>query len=186
MRRTGFGERGGSTAGGRIVSEATRIFKGRPGGAKGVKEDQRQGKIREGILLANVEATKSMAGAHMRKVALLEDQNLMMLMLMSDADSNAIAKEYLRLRRQMKLRKLRKLMADEEDHDRDQLAEAAVVARAGEWEPGAGREGLPNQPDGVAKDQQADEHHQPDDQHQPHEHQAQGEHEHHQQDVEHH
>ena len=86
---------GGSAEGGSIAAEATRIFKGRPGGAKLAKKKQRQGKIREGMLFAHAEATKSMVAAHMRKVALLEDQNLLMLMSMPDADSDA--KEYLRL-----------------------------------------------------------------------------------------
>lgn len=117
------------------MGEPARIFKGRHGGAKLAKENQRQGKIREGLLFAYAEATKSMATTHMRKVALLEDQNLMMLMSMPDADLDA--KEYLRLRRHMELRKLRKLLADEEDRDRNHQAEPAAAAMDGEWEPGA-------------------------------------------------
>ena len=38
---SGFAERGGSTAGGRIMGEPARIFKGRHGGAKLAKENQR-------------------------------------------------------------------------------------------------------------------------------------------------
>ena len=108
-------EGGGSAEGGSVRAEGSRIFKGRPGGVKGAKEDQRQGKMRDGLLLAHAEATKSMAAAHMRKAAILEDQNLLMLMSMPDADEDA--KEYLRLRRQMELKKLRKLVAEEECRD---------------------------------------------------------------------
>jgi hypothetical protein len=136
---------GGSAKGGSIVAEAAQIFKWRPGGAKLTKEDQRQGEICEGLMFAHAEATKSMVAAHMRKVALLEDQNLLMLMSMPEADSDA--KEYLRLQRQMELRKLRKLLAEEEDRDRKFEA-----ANAGECSHGAKEEGLHSQRDANAED----------------------------------
>ena len=63
-------------------------------------------------MYAHAEATKDMAAVRMRKAALLEDQNLLMLMSMPDADSDA--KEYLRLRRQMELKKLRKFLGEKE------------------------------------------------------------------------
>jgi hypothetical protein len=85
-----------------VRAEASWIFKGRPGGVKAAKDDVRQGKIHEGLMLAHAEATRSMAAAHMRKAAILEDQNLLMLMSIPDADEDA--KEYLRLRRQMELK----------------------------------------------------------------------------------
>jgi hypothetical protein len=91
-------------------------------------------------MFAHAEATKSMAAAHMRKAALLEDQNLLMLMSMPDADSDA--KEYLHLRRQMELRKLRKLLAEEEDRDHKFTA-----VNAGECSHGAKGEGLHSQHD---------------------------------------
>jgi hypothetical protein len=85
-----------------------------------------------------------MAVTHMRKATLLKDQNLLMLMLMQDADSGA--KEYLRLRRQTELRKLRKLLAKEaEDRDRE-----FVVANAGQCSPNPEGEGLHSQRDGDA------------------------------------
>jgi hypothetical protein len=60
-------------------------FNVRPGGTKAAKEDQRQQKVREAALFAQAEATKTMAAAQMRKVALLEEQNLLMLMTMPDS-----------------------------------------------------------------------------------------------------
>ena len=79
----------GSAGGGSVRAEASRIFKGCPRGVKLAKEDQRQGKMCEGLLLAHAKATKSMATAHMRKAALLEDQKLLMLMSMLDANEDA-------------------------------------------------------------------------------------------------
>jgi hypothetical protein len=94
---------GGSVEGGGSTAESAQIFKRHPGGTKIAKEDQRQGKIRKGLMAACTEATKNMAAVHMQKVALLEDQNLLMLMLMPYVDSDA--KEYMCLQRQMELRK---------------------------------------------------------------------------------
>ena len=134
----------GLAKGGSVRAEASRVFKGRPGGVKLAKEDQRQGKIREGLLLAHVEATKSMAAAHMRKAALPKVQNLLMLMSMPDDDEDA--KEYLRLRRQTELKKLRKLVAEEEGREAEanavNLPHAATcpdadVSSPGAWSPGA-------------------------------------------------
>jgi hypothetical protein len=110
---------------------------------KAAKDDVRQGKIHEGLMLAHAEATRSMAAAHMRKAAILEDHNLLMLMSMPDADEDA--KEYLRLRRQMELKKLRKLVAEEECRDAEANPVIAVNAAnadvpvdvAGAWSPGA-------------------------------------------------
>jgi hypothetical protein len=67
-----------------------------------------------------------------------------MLMSMSDADEDA--KEYLRLRRQMELKKLRKLVAEEEGRDAEANAVNVVnaanvpyvpVSSPGAWSPGA-------------------------------------------------
>jgi hypothetical protein len=133
-------EGGGSAEGGRVRAEASRIFKGRPGGVKAAKDDVKQGKIHEGLMLAHAEATRSMAATHMRKAAILEDHNLLMLMSMPDADEDA--KEYLRLRRQMELKKLRKLVAEEECRDAEANPVNAAnvdvpVSSLGAWSPGA-------------------------------------------------
>ena len=122
----------------------TRVLKGRPRGVKLTKEDQRQGKIREGLLLAHAEATKNMVVTHMWKAALLEDHNLLMRMSMPDADEDA--DEYLRLRRQMELRKLRKLVAEEEGRKAEanavNLPHAAICPDAGVSSPGAWSPGV--------------------------------------------
>ena len=68
-------ERCGSAEGGSVRAEPLWVFKGHPRGVKLAKEDQQQGTIREGLLLAHAEATKSMVAAHMRKATLLEDHN---------------------------------------------------------------------------------------------------------------
>ena len=108
-----------------------------------------------------------MVAAHMRKAALLEDQNLLMLMSMPNADLDA--KEYMHLRRQMELRKHCKLMAEEEDCDRvvakeafdaEAVAANATVSSPGEWSLGAEGEGLHSQCDRDAEDHARDEHHQ--------------------------
>ena len=142
-------EGAGSAEGRSVAAKAERIFKGRPGGAKLAKEDRRQGKIREGLLFAHAEPTKSMAAAHMRKAALLEDQNLLMLMSMPDADLDA--KEYMRLRRQMDLRKLCKLVAEEENRDAEAATAIVVVvgvSSLGAWSPNAEGVGLQSLRDG--------------------------------------
>jgi hypothetical protein len=135
---------GGTGEGGSVRQESSQVFKGRPGGVKAAKDEVRQGKIHEGLMLAHAEATRSMAAAHMRKAAILEDQNLLMLMSMPDADEDA--KEYLRLRRKMELNKLRKLVAEEEGRDADATAvhnphaanvDDVPVRSPGDWSPGA-------------------------------------------------
>ena len=53
--------------------EEQRTFTKRPRGIKATKEDQRYTKVREVVLYVQGKATQTMAGAQMRKVALLED-----------------------------------------------------------------------------------------------------------------
>jgi hypothetical protein len=72
--------------------------------------------VREAALFAQAEATKTMAAAQMRKVALLEEQNLLMLMTMPDSQVTIPkAREFLQLRRTMELKKLRRVVAEEEE-----------------------------------------------------------------------
>lgn len=70
----------------------------RPGGTKAAREEARSTSAREGAIYAQADATKSMVAAQMKKVALLEDQNLLLLMTMPDDKiTTAEAKEYLAL-----------------------------------------------------------------------------------------
>ncbi|KAG0572950.1 hypothetical protein KC19_VG137000 [Ceratodon purpureus] len=90
---------GGSVEG--TTAVAARMYQGRPGGTKQAKEDQQFSKTRESLMFALAEATKNMAAAHKRKCSLLEDQNLLMLKSMPDAD--VVEREYLRLRKHEEL-----------------------------------------------------------------------------------
>lgn len=86
-----------------------------PGGGKAAKQDHMQHKMRDGALYAQAEATKSMAVVQMKKVFLMEDQNMLMLMTMPIEESvKEDTREYLRLRRVEELKKLRKTLLAEE------------------------------------------------------------------------
>jgi hypothetical protein len=76
------------------------VYNERHGGVKAAKQDNIQQKSRDGALYAQAEATRSMAAIQMKKVSLMEDQNMLLLMTMSLEDSaGEDAREYLRLRR---------------------------------------------------------------------------------------
>jgi hypothetical protein len=81
------------------VIENHKRFRSRPGGVKATKEVQYQGKLREAVMYAHVEAVKTMAAATMRKNGLLEDQNIVMLMTLPDSQVSVEAREYLRLKK---------------------------------------------------------------------------------------
>jgi hypothetical protein len=82
---------------------------------KAAKQDNMQQKMRDGALYAQAEATKSMAAVQMKKIALIEDQNMLLLMTMPIEESvGEDAREYLRLRRGEELKKLRKMLLAEE------------------------------------------------------------------------
>ena len=88
------------------------IYNERPGGVKSAKQDSMQQKVRDGALYAQAEATKSMAAVQMRKVALIEDQNMLLLMTMPIEESaGEDAREYMRLRRGEELKKLKKRLS---------------------------------------------------------------------------
>ena len=101
----------------------------RPGGSKAAREESRSNSAREGAIYAQADATRSMAAAQMKKTALLEDQNMLLLMTMPDDKiTTSEAREYLRLRRGDELKKLRRELAEEEDRERQ---DAAMVASEG-------------------------------------------------------
>ena len=92
-----------------------RLFRVWPGGTKIAKKNIAAAKAQEGAIYVEAQATKTMAEAHMKKVALLEEQNLLMLMTMPDDPMAASkAREYLVLRQIKELKKLQKRMAEEE------------------------------------------------------------------------
>jgi hypothetical protein len=73
-----------------------------------------------------------MAAAQMKKTALLEDQNMLLLMTMPDDKITTVeAREYLRLRRGDELKKLRRKLTDEEERERlDAASEATERGRS--------------------------------------------------------
>ena len=101
-----------------ISEGATRsqsVYNERPGGVKVAKQDNMQQKAREGALYTQADATRSMAAVQMKKVALIADQNMLLLMTMPIEESaGEDAREYLRLRRGEKLKKLKKRLSEEE------------------------------------------------------------------------
>ena len=95
----------------------------RPGGSKAAREELRSASAREVAIFAQADATRTMAAAQMKKAALLEDQNMLLLMTMpEDKITTAEAREYLRLRRGDELKKLRRKLAAEEDRERTDAA----------------------------------------------------------------
>jgi hypothetical protein len=76
------------------------VYDERPGGVKATKQDNIQQKMRDGALYAQAVATKNMTAIQMKKIALIEDQNMLLLMTMPIEESaGKDAREYLRLRR---------------------------------------------------------------------------------------
>jgi hypothetical protein len=88
----------------------------RPGGSKTAREEARSVSVREGAIYAQVDATMSMVAAQRKKATLLEDQNMLLLMTMSNDQITTVeVREYMRLRRGDELKKLRLKLAAKED-----------------------------------------------------------------------
>ena len=86
----------------------------------------------EGAIYAQADATRTMAAAQMKKAALLEDENMLLLMTMPDDKITTVeAREYLRLRRCDELKKLWRKLAHEEERERlDAASETAERSRS--------------------------------------------------------
>ena len=69
------------------VARSRSAYNERPGGVKAAKQDNIQQKSRDGAFYAQAEATRSMAAVQMKKIALMEDQNMLLLMTMPIKDS---------------------------------------------------------------------------------------------------
>ena len=96
-----------------------------PGGSKAAREEARSASVREGAIYAQADATNTMAATHMKNSALLEDQNMLMLMTMLDDKITTVeAREYLRLRRGDELKKLRQKPVAEEVQEHTNAARA--------------------------------------------------------------
>ena len=90
------------------------VYNDRPGGVKSTKQDSMQQKVRDGALYAQAEATKNMAAVQMRKMALLEDQNMLLMTMPIEESAGEDAREYMRLRRGEELKKLKKRLSAED------------------------------------------------------------------------
>jgi hypothetical protein len=122
-------------------SEDNHALKVRPGGTRAAKEVQKAGKQREGAMYAQAAASEVMAQATMRKAAMLEDHNILMLMTLPESrGSIPEAQEYLRLRQAEVLKKLKIRLADDGEREaqealqldrqaQEQRATAATQAR---------------------------------------------------------
>lgn len=86
----------------------------RPVGSRIAKEENKSQKLRELAIRAQAAATKDMAAATWRKTELLADQNVLMLFTTPDIQiTDPGALEYLRLRREEELSKLRRRLEEE-------------------------------------------------------------------------
>ena len=126
------------------VARSHTVYNERPGGVKAAKQDIMQQKVREGALYAQAEATRSLAAVQMKKVALIEDQNMLLLMTMPiEENAGQDAHEYLRLRREEELKKLKKRLCAEES--REHAEEESRVAAAEAERVGSRREEVPQE-----------------------------------------
>ena len=108
----GVTDSGGSWHG--DVQPATHVsFPGRPVGTKAAKEALKEARITDRAALAQAQATKNLASAPLKKVTVLEDHNLLLLMNSSKVTSPA-AEEYLRWRQEYELLKFERQMQEEE------------------------------------------------------------------------
>ena len=77
------------------------VYNERPRGVKAAKQHNIHQKIRDGALYAQAEATRNITTVQMKKIALIEDQNMLLLMTMSiDDNAGEDARKYLRLVRE--------------------------------------------------------------------------------------
>jgi hypothetical protein len=98
-------------------SNANTVLQDRPSGTKAAKREHKQGKVREGAMYAQAKATSDLASATLKKMALLEEQNLLILMTTPESQvTSPAAQQFLRIRQEEELEKL--LQRREEDRDR--------------------------------------------------------------------
>jgi hypothetical protein len=88
----------------------------RPGGTKAAKDQQKTHKQHEGAGYAQAKATEAVAAAAFRKAALLEEQNLFLLMTTGEGGViQPAAQEFLRLRQEEELEKLKDRLAERKE-----------------------------------------------------------------------
>jgi hypothetical protein len=95
----------------------------KPQGNRAAKEEHKNQKIKDATIRAQLVATKELAEASKRKADILADQNVLMLFTAPDSvNLSKDSQEYLHLRRQIELKKLRRQLATKEEME---LREAA-------------------------------------------------------------
>jgi hypothetical protein len=101
----------------------------RPVGNKHAKEDHRQMKQRDMAVKAQARATAEMAAANMHKAQILHDQATLSLFTMSNEESlSDLAREYINLRREEEMEKLRCRIAEEKAAKARAAVEAKTLA----------------------------------------------------------
>jgi hypothetical protein len=107
----------------------------RPQGNRAAKEEHKNQKLRDATIRAQLAAKKELAEASRRKADILADQNVLMLFTAPDnGNLTEDSHEYLKLRCQVELKKLRSLLAEEEEKERREAiwAEKARGATTGD------------------------------------------------------
>jgi hypothetical protein len=100
-------------------ADSNSTLRDRPTGTKAAKDMQKLAKTHEEALYTQAAATKVMAAATMRKAALFEDNNTLLLMTtLETLLCTPNVHEYLRLRQMEELKKLRKILANDEEQER--------------------------------------------------------------------
>jgi hypothetical protein len=101
----------------------------RPVGNKHAKEDHRQMKQRDVAMKAQARATADMAAANMRKAQILHDQATLSFFTMPNEESlSDLAREYVNLRREEEMEKLRCRIAEEKAAKARVAVEAKTLA----------------------------------------------------------
>jgi hypothetical protein len=98
--------------------DSNMVLRDRPSCTKAAKKLHLEGKIQEGAMYAQAAATNRIATATMRKAALLEDHNMLLLMTTPASQvTTPEARRYLMLCQTEELKKLEKRLAADEEPD---------------------------------------------------------------------
>lgn len=98
-------------------------------GTKVEKEAQRSNKIFENAANRQAMATKAISDAQIRKVNVLKDQNMILLMQTIDFSATPTAQEYFRLRQEEELDKLCKRLAEKAQREMRELEDVEASKR---------------------------------------------------------
>ena len=94
------------------------LLRDRPTGTKAAKEVQRSNDFFENAANRQAMATEAIADALIRKVSILEDQNMIIIMQIIDSSATLTAYEYFRLRQEETLEKLRERFTETTEREK--------------------------------------------------------------------